>query len=204
MPAEVGLAAFRAVRDEGLIRVAPPPSADQLGRCLSSQLRVGHRLVFYRFANQRSQRLARALAGLAQLDVPADPLTLRENLLELSGIGLKTASWIVRNQTETDAVAIVDIHIYRACVAAGIFDASWRLPRDYRKCEAAFLAFAAEAKVRASQLDACMWEQIRELGPHVNSVLTAVTESRLKGISDRTSVRSGADGDRNDVLPVAI
>ena len=50
--------------------------------------------------------------------LPQEPLSLREFLLQLHGIGYKTASWIVRNFTGSDDVAIVDIHLRRAGVIA--------------------------------------------------------------------------------------
>ncbi|MDZ3993341.1 hypothetical protein PspTeo4_24872 [Pseudomonas sp. Teo4] len=39
---------------------------------------------------------------------------LRDWLLELPGIGYKTASWVARNWLDADDVAILDIHILRA------------------------------------------------------------------------------------------
>ena len=176
--AEVGLAAYHAVRAAGLLVGSRTPSASDIFHCLSSPLRVGRRWVHYRFANQRSARLAEAMRALSLMPLPSHPVALRDALLQLPGVGPKTASWIVRNHLGTNAVAIIDIHIVRAGRAAGFFDSTWRLPRDYRIFEDAFLNFASLAAVPAAHLDACMWEQVRELGPHADAVMAAVSRSR--------------------------
>jgi endonuclease III len=46
---------------------------------------------------------------------------MRQLLLSIEGIGPKTASWIVRNVMGSDDVAIIDIHILRACTGMGVF-----------------------------------------------------------------------------------
>jgi thermostable 8-oxoguanine DNA glycosylase len=174
IPAEVGLAAFRRVRDEGLLREGFVVCADRIRRCLEEPLRRGPtteersqdgvgRLVRYRFARQRADRIAASTRYFVE-DGPAptaDPLELRRWLLGIPGVGLKTASWIVRNQTGSDAVAIVDIHLRRAGVAAGFFDPAWEVTRDYALFEKAFLGFARLGGVPASGLDALIWDEQR-------------------------------------------
>jgi N-glycosylase/DNA lyase len=164
VPAAVGLAAYVAVRDAGLL--LGTPTMDEIDAVLSAPLQIPgrERLVRYRFARQRAERLSAALATLAVTDAPANSLELREWLTTLPGIGLKTASWVVRNHHGCDEVAIVDIHVQRAGAAAGFFASSWRLPRDYGRCEEAFCKVAELACVRASALDACMWDQMQCLG----------------------------------------
>ena len=115
LPASVGLAAYSRLRSEGLLAQAPPPRASVIEKALTRPLVVAgfERPVRYRFPRQRSERLARALAVLSRSEPPAKPLALRSWLTTLPGIGPKTASWIVRNRTGSDDVAIIDIHIAR-------------------------------------------------------------------------------------------
>jgi N-glycosylase/DNA lyase len=178
MPAEVGRAAFARLRDRGVLTRVPPPSSRDIYSHLAEPLTVGHRRVRYRFAHQRSGRLAACLYVLSQAALPDEPVSLRNALMKLPGIGPKTASWIVRNQTGSDKVAVIDIHVFRACTAAGIFDPKWKLPGNYWECERAFLRFADLGQVSSAALDACMWAQMRELGIHAQQVARAVTRSR--------------------------
>jgi hypothetical protein len=164
IPADIGLAAYGAVRRAGLITTAA--SAEQYEAVLSAPLMVPGRAreVRYRFARQRAQRLAGSLSMLEERTPPREPLALRSWLTELPGVGPKTASWIVRNRFACDHVAIIDIHVHRAGIAAGFFSPSWRLPRDYDTFEMAFCRVAHLGKVSAAALDACMWDQLQQLG----------------------------------------
>lgn len=165
VPAAVGLAAFRAVRDAGLLDGAPSVAA--LETTLRTPLAVPGRPlpVRYRFAAQRAHRLTGALATLRASDPPHHPLELREWLLRLPGVGPKTASWVVRNHCDCQDVAIVDVHVHRAGLAGGFFAPAWRLPRDYRRFELAFCEVARVASIPAAALDACIWDQLQALGP---------------------------------------
>jgi N-glycosylase/DNA lyase len=164
IPADIGLAAYRAVRDAGLLDA--PADTDVYEAVLATPLRVPgrDRAVRYRFARQRARRLAESLAVLDRAVPPADPLALRSWLMNLPGVGPKTASWIVRNRSASDEIAIIDVHVHRAGIAAGFFSASWLLPRDYAIFEAAFCRVAALGGVSAAALDACVWDQMQRLG----------------------------------------
>jgi thermostable 8-oxoguanine DNA glycosylase len=81
----------------------------------------------------------------------------------LPGIGPKTASWIVRNWTGTDEVAILDVHVLRAGQLMGLFPREIKLPRDYGRLEQIFLEFSKALNVRASLLDAIIWREMRIL-----------------------------------------
>lgn len=164
IPADVGLAAYEAVREQELLDRAP--RAAEIEAVLTAPLVVcgRRRPVRYRFARQRAARLAAALRVLAESDPPATALELRGWLMLLPGVGPKTASWIVRNHCGSDEVAIIDIHVRRAGVRAGFFSSEWQLPRDYGLFESAFCQVAALGRVPPSRLDACMWDQMRTLG----------------------------------------
>lgn len=161
--------AFRALRDAGLLDVRCPPAARAVEDVLRAPMIVGgySRPVRYRFPTQRAARVAAAVAALAAEPVEVDTLTpreLRATLTRLDGVGMKTASWIVRNLTRSDDIAVVDIHVRRAAVAAGVFDQAWALPRDYMMCEEAFCAWARAGGVATADLDLCVWSTLARLG----------------------------------------
>ncbi|CPV66461.1 N-glycosylase/DNA lyase [Mycobacteroides abscessus] len=156
MPAEVGLAAFYAVRDRGLLRQAP--SAADIEQVLRQPLNVGERQVRYRFPAQRATYLAAALARIASEPAPHTAHELRAWLQTMPGIGPKTSGWIVRNHLSSDEVAIIDIHIQRAGIAAGVFDPTWTATRNYAPMEAFFLDWARHGDVHARDLDSTIWE----------------------------------------------
>jgi hypothetical protein len=164
MQAEVAEAAFVEIRTAGLLD-GGVPDEDAVEAVLRRPLVVAGRRapVRYRFPSQRAARLAAALAYLSGVDVPADPVSFREVMLGCPGVGPKTAAWITRNRFGAD-VAVIDVHIRRIGVGLGLFDASWKLPRDYGRFEEAFLAFARAGGVPAAALDACMWWQMHAAG----------------------------------------
>ena len=160
--------AFWAVRDAGLLDTTRPPSASDVEAVLRTPMAVeGYaRLVRYRFPAQRAERVAAAVDALAKCGVPFDlePRELRAFLTNLKGVGPKTASWVVRNVTRSDDIAIIDVHVRRAGIVAGIFDPTWTLPRDYDKFEEAFCAWAAIGRVGTADMDLCIWSTLARLG----------------------------------------
>ncbi len=164
LPAAVGVRAFETVRDTGLLDDDCSVTAFEIERVLRAPMLVGDRLVRYRFPRQRARRVAAALERLRGARPPVHGVQLRDWLLCLPGVGLKTASWIARNHTGTDDVAIIDVHVLSAGKRAGVFDPSWTAARDYARCEALFLAWARFGGVRASVVDACIWNQLSRNG----------------------------------------
>ena len=156
---EIGLAAFHAVRAAGLLADGKTPTTQEFEAVLRRPLAVESRMRRYRFPSQRAQRLAGALSFLDAGGAPGHPVALRDWLTAAPGIGMKTASWIVRNHFGCDEVAVLDIHVVRAGVAAGVFDPGWSVARDYRVLEAFFIQWAREGKVQTSDLDAVIWSE---------------------------------------------
>lgn len=164
MPAEVGLAAYRRLQDRGLLVTVPTISA--LEAALSEPFENGKGGTRrYRFPRQKARYLAGCFRAIHDLELPASDVALRDLLLDLPGIGPKTASWIVRNYRGSDDVAIIDVHILRAGRHVGLFPDAWRPHRHYLQLECAFLEFAAVLGVRASILDALIWDYMRRLPP---------------------------------------
>ena len=164
----MALGAFRAIRAAGLLDLRRDLDQSQFEEVLRRPYRArGHAgLVHYRFPNQRAERLAIAARFLATQSPPPEvqPRQLRDWLTQLPGVGPKTASWIVRNTTRSDDVAIIDIHVRRAGIVAGVFDPGWTLPRDYAAFEQAFCAWARLGRVPTADLDACIWSSLATLG----------------------------------------
>lgn len=167
-------AAYRRVRDEGLLEPHRVGTEEDFLRALSTPMVVlGHtEPVRYRFPQQKARRLAQALRLLRDQTPPPedDARAFRDWLTVLPGVGLKTASWIVRNRLRSDDIAVIDIHIRRAGVFAGCFDPAWRLPRDYRRFEEAFVAWAAVGGVPTADLDAYIWSSLSYLGTNARAI----------------------------------
>lgn len=159
IPASVGIAAFQKLRSRGVLN-GQPTESELLG-LLSEPLDIDDRQVRYRFARQKARYLSVALSRLA-LEHP--PLTsgraLRDWLVQLPGIGFKTASWVARNWLDADDVAILDIHILRAGALARFFHEEFTVERNYLELEEQFLRFSEAIGVRPSELDAVMWHEM--------------------------------------------
>lgn len=171
IPAAVGLAAFDAIRDAGLFERGA--DLDQIQQVLGGPIFVPsrQRSVNYRFARQRSERVVAALDRMRNETPPEDEREMRNWLMTLPGVGPKTASWVVRNWTGSESVAIIDIHLHRAGVAAGFFSPEWMLPRDYKVFDEAFCALSEFVDVSLAALDACIWDQMQYLGAHQSVML---------------------------------
>ncbi len=163
MPAGLAVAAYRRVRDAGLL--AGMPDAAEIEALLSEPLSIGVHVRHYRFARQKAQYLSACLKGLADFSIPEEDLIFRDQLAQLPGIGLKTASWIVRNIRSSSVVAVIDIHILRACRCMGLFPEAWDPQRNYRDLESRFVAFAGAIDASAAMLDCLMWDYMRRLSP---------------------------------------
>ena len=145
------------VADAGLLEPGSNPSAAEIRELLLQPATVGVRRINYRFPNQRSERLSGALHHVSRLDLEADDINFRDQLALVPGIGPKTASWIVRNVRGSDSVAIIDVHVARAGIVSGIFDAEWSIARHYTRYERAFLSWSKTSGISAAKLDATIW-----------------------------------------------
>jgi thermostable 8-oxoguanine DNA glycosylase len=200
-PAEIGLAASRRVCDELRRTGDHSPPQVELERLLREPLNVCGRQVRYRFANQRARYLAGALERIAKRSY--DELTdidLRDALMTLPGVGPKTASWIVRNWRSSDNVAILDVHIVRACSAIGVFSENADPARHYVELEKRFLAFCEATRSRASAMDAVMWSTMR-------SVSRTLLQQLVDGVSKIAQLAAGEQrGNRpcQDQAPIGM
>lgn len=166
--AEMSYAAYDKLKRRGL--TTPDPNVctetmfERIYSVLSSELTVAHRKIHYRFPRQKAKCLALALSKLANETRPQDELEFRNWLLTFVGIGPKTASWITRNWLGSDKVAIIDIHIFRACTLMGLFCGDEDVSRNYQSLEKKFLCMATAMNVNPAQMDMVMWTRMREMG----------------------------------------
>jgi N-glycosylase/DNA lyase len=162
MPAEVGVAAFRRLRDRGLLDGMCPQA--EIEHSLSEPLLVSGRIVKYRFPRTKGRFVCLAMQRLnAEAPPSGSGRALRGWLLTFSGIGPKTASWVARNSLHSDDVAILDVHVIRAGLLMRLFSANDSVQRDYFGMEARLLDFARGIGVRLSRFDSMVWSYMRGL-----------------------------------------
>ena len=162
--AEMGFASFQALKEKGLLSRNVALNAnlkDDIYHILSSGFSLNNKIVRYRFAQQRAERLSAAIRKIVTDNIPDSDLAFRNWLLTFNGVGPKTASWITRNWLDSDNVAIIDIHIFRACTIMGLFSGKEKIDRDYFKLERVFLQLAKAMNVCASKIDVIIWSQMK-------------------------------------------
>lgn len=176
IPAKMGLAAYEHVRALGAFGSMPPSEGD-LTSWLLQPIEVDGRYLHYRFARQKARYLAAALNKLQSETPPIESgLALRNWLIQIPGIGLKTASWIARNWLDADDVAILDIHILRAGMIAGFFSKEFTVERNYLELEKQFISFSRALEIRPSELDAVMWLDMMSSPSSVHRLLNEFTQ----------------------------
>lgn len=178
IPSEVGLAAYRTVRDNGLLS-KETLTLKELASALKEPLKIGNRLVHYRFWKQKSYYLCESLKVISK-GIPSkdDHRAFRNWLVDnLPGVGPKTASWITRNWLSSNEVAIIDIHIQRAGLYAGIFDNSFSVEKNYYQMEELFLKFACALGIKPAVLDTLIWRQMKDFGSAPSKVKTIFKKS---------------------------
>lgn len=157
--APVGIAAYERLRKLGAFS-GVTPSEKQFDAWLREPLQVGQRRVRYRFAAQKARYLAATLPFAMSAPDFKTGKQLRTWLMQLPGIGPKTASWVARNWMDADDVAILDIHIMRIGIAIGLFPGKFNVERHYFELEELFLEFSEALNVRTSELDAVIWYEM--------------------------------------------
>lgn len=161
MPSEIGILAFERLKNECLIE--PGINYELIHKALSVPLQISTgSFKMYRFYNQKSKFIYNFLNRNDLEDIPYyDDFALRNWLLTVKGIGLKTASWITRNWLKSENVAILDIHILRAGKMTGFFkhmDAT----RHYYTLEKDFIDFCVALDARPSDMDALIWNYMKK------------------------------------------
>lgn len=184
IPASVGMAAFERLRTIGALTGAPP-SEEEFKAILSEPLQIGQRQVRYRFPAQKARYLASSLPAIRTAPAFTAGNDLRNWLVQLPGIGLKTASWIARNWMDADDVAILDVHIMRVGQAIRLFPRDLTVERHYLRLEALFLNFCRKLDVRPSELDAVIWYEMAS-----SPKIARVIKDHLRNVPPKTDPRN--------------
>jgi N-glycosylase/DNA lyase len=171
--AELATSAFEACRNSELI-TRLETSAAKWTTVLQQPLPLNGRFRRYRYPHKKGRFLAGAMAFLRDHSLNADHgKELRDNLLQIKGIGPKTAGWIARNYLDTDEVAILDVHLLRAGLLCDLFSPSQQVQRDYFAMEGRFIEFCHALNVRPAILDCLIWDHMRATGETAQRALRA-------------------------------
>ncbi len=81
----------------------------------------------------------------------------RQYLCDCPGIGMKTASWLLRNLGLGTELATLDIHVLRALIEAERVPNDIKMPRDYELVEDAFLKWCRELDASPAAFDLFVW-----------------------------------------------
>jgi N-glycosylase/DNA lyase len=172
--AELATSAFERCKHTGLF-TRLETQVEVWTEALSAPLTISGRSVKYRYPNQKARFLASAMAYVQQNQLKLNSgKVLRGQLLEIQGVGYKTASWVTRNVLDSDDVAILDIHLIRAGRLCGLFSAKDHVQRDYLSMEERFLQFSRALQLRPAILDCLIWDEMRAAGPLPIDMLNAV------------------------------
>lgn len=162
---EMAQSAFAALHEKRLLE----PGVRDRRTKIEAVLRIprplfpGERPVRYRFPAKKAEYLASALRRIATEQPPEGALDFRAWLRSFNGVGWKTASWITRNWKHSDSVAVIDIHVFRAGVIAGLFDGTEHtIATRYPELEKRFLAFARAIGEEARRLDVLIWRTMKD------------------------------------------
>jgi len=159
IPSEVGIIAFNRLKENDIIY--RNVSFDKIYQALAQPFQLSNgKQIQYRFYNQKSKYLHMFLSRHDLDAIPQhDDLALRSWLLSITGIGLKTASWITRNWLKSSKVAILDIHLLRAGKLTGFFQDD--AITNYLHLEKQYLAFCEALDVDAANMDAIIWRYMK-------------------------------------------
>jgi len=195
IPANIGIAAFEHIKSLGAFE-GQSPSEDKLLKWLKEPIKINDRYVRYRFAKQKAKYLAGSLRQIADEQAPLDSgKSLRNWLINLPGVGYKTASWIARNWLDANDVAILDIHILRAGILGGFFDPKMKVEKHYLELEEQFLKLSKGMNVAASELDALIWYEMMLSPRTVNRAMSASNLFPVK--PQRNSARKSKQSQSN-------
>ena len=137
---------------------------DELMQAQFAPVKTDGSLRRYRFPRRKASMIVKARNWL-RLNNPLDQRLLlmtssrerRSFLGDCPGVGLKTASWLLRNVGMGEELATIDIHVMRALSEAGRVPENVRMPRDYELVEEAFLEWCHELDASPAAFDLFVW-----------------------------------------------
>jgi N-glycosylase/DNA lyase len=161
IPSELGILAFKRLRDEKLIKTGI--SLRAINNALSKPFECNGVQRMYRFRRQKAKYICEFLNRDDLKKMPNhDDLEFRSWLLTIKGIGPKTASWVTRNWFKSERVAILDIHVLRAGKIAGFFTDTDNVTKRYFDLENRYINFCTAIDVLPSNMDAIIWSYMKK------------------------------------------
>jgi N-glycosylase/DNA lyase len=130
----------------------------------------------YRFPRRKTELICRARDWVLDAGALVEHLAARTCerdrrawLVGCPGVGLKSASWLLRNTGWAHELAILDVHVMRAMTEAGIV-LEEELPGNYERIEALFLQWCERLDAASAVFDFFLWEWQRgTLRPHATA-----------------------------------
>jgi N-glycosylase/DNA lyase len=172
MKAEVGTLFFNELKSLGAIG-SKEISEEKIYEILKTPLIHNNKKYSYRYPKQKSKYVFNALTTINNCPPPINDINnLRSWLMNINGIGPKTASWIIRNWFGCEDVAIIDIHIFKAGALIGLFNNKEDISKEYFNLESKFIKFAKGLMVKPSELDTIIWQQARQFSSIIKNILT--------------------------------
>lgn len=190
IPAAVGLAAFARIRERGAF-VQPGVCETTLTAWLSEPLDVEGKALGFRFAAQKAKHLAAVMPALLSAPDFEAGQEVRNWLMELPGVGPKTASAIVRGWSASEDVALLDVHLLRVGQVIGLFPRKLTVERHYLEAEARLLKLCAAMEVRPSELEAVVAAEMSR-SPETARFLVDHLKATEAGTKTATSAKARA------------
>lgn len=190
IPAAVGLAAFARIRERGAF-VQPGVCELTLTAWLSEPLHVEGKALGFRFAAQKARHLAAVMPALLSAPDFEAGQDVRNWLMELPGVGPKTASAIVRGWSASEDVALLDVHLLRVGQVMGLFSRKLTVERHYLEAEARLLKLCAAMDVRPSELEAVVAAEMSR-SPETARFLVDHLKATEPGAKAATSTKARA------------
>lgn len=126
------------------------------------------RVISYRFPNSKAKTLCSAGEWLERMDLwdLSKLLTIsatdaRALLITCPGVGLKTASWFLRNIGNGDGLAIIDVHIDRIAKAWHLIPHGLDPQKNYLEIEERMQNHCLALGTCISKLDLALWHYSR-------------------------------------------
>lgn len=137
-------------------------TSTKIEEILRTPINLNGKKIKYRYPKMKSEYIGEAIPQISELaKANISPSKLRDELVKIRGIGLKTASWIIRNHFGSTSVAVVDIHLLRAGIIAGFLKKEWKPEKDYHLIENAYLEFCNKFNLSPGGFDLLLWNQMR-------------------------------------------
>ncbi|WP_047150897.1 8-oxoguanine DNA glycosylase [Aneurinibacillus tyrosinisolvens] len=176
IPYELNQSAFEILRQKGLFRLEYYQTFEnQMVSILERELTMPQfsprtqqgTFRRYRYPKAKARAIFKAAQWLLhenQRNLPAILNTIpeetarRTRIMECPGMGMKSASWLLRNIGYATSLAIIDVHILRFLTFYHFIPETYSPSKDYEKIENVFKMVCETANVPIDEGDLALWE----------------------------------------------